>query len=97
MNGSTNLCGINSPELISSFDKTLTHSASTMTVFVTSNLDSNSYDESWGINNLFILIDYVIVISNDFMFLTIFKCSSNCLTCNGSGCLSCITTLFLYN
>ena len=59
MNGSTNYCGINSPEVVATFDKTVTHSASTMTVVITSNLDSNSYDESWGMNNLFILIDYV--------------------------------------
>jgi proprotein convertase subtilisin/kexin type 5 len=71
-----------------------------MTVLITTNKHSiaGCFHESWGINNLFILIDYVILISNYFIFFkSIFKCSSICLTCNGSGCLSCITTLFLYN
>jgi len=66
-------CGNSHPELPVSIDANFTHSASTMSIELSNNLDENNYNESFGIRELFILVDYVnLLISSNVLNLTPF-------------------------
>ncbi|KAL4476414.1 hypothetical protein ABPG74_010147, partial [Tetrahymena malaccensis] len=81
--GSSNICGygnykdLNQPALVN-----FTHSSSQLNITFYSNLVSNVQIESFGISNLYVLIDF---------------CSQNCISCNAQGCLVCQSSYFLYN
>ena len=58
--GSENICGLSTyNDLAQVIDSNFTHSATTMTIEITTDLNELSYSESFGIKNLFILVDYV--------------------------------------
>ena len=58
-NSLPNFCGNSYQDTYTTMNVNMTHSASTMVVTISSTLDSNSYDESFGIKDIFILVDFV--------------------------------------
>lgn len=54
------ICGNACADYLYPIVKNVTHSSTSLTVIISSTLDQGNYDESWGIRELYILIDYVI-------------------------------------
>lgn len=59
----------------------MTHSSSTMAVKISNTLDQTPDDESLGIRDIFILVDF---------------CVTNCVSCDASGCLTCTAGYLTY-
>jgi len=56
---SPNFCGNTYLDTYTTINLNVTHSASSMVVVISTNLDSGPYDESFGIRDIFILVDFV--------------------------------------
>ncbi|KAL4495999.1 hypothetical protein ABPG72_015421 [Tetrahymena utriculariae] len=81
--GGTNLCGrVQFNDLIIQVPLNFTHTSSSLKLQFQTNLDSDAFDESYGIRELYVLVDY---------------CSPNCITCDAKGCSKCSFSYFLYN
>ncbi|EAS04209.2 zinc finger lsd1 subclass family protein, partial (macronuclear) [Tetrahymena thermophila SB210] len=81
--GDSNICGrLSKKDQIIKVSKNITHSSSTLQFNIKSYLRGDSFTKSFGIRELYILVDY---------------CSSNCKECNASGCVKCNSTYYLYN
>ncbi|EAS06676.2 zinc finger lsd1 subclass family protein (macronuclear) [Tetrahymena thermophila SB210] len=81
--GDSNICGrLSKNDQIIKVSKNITHSSSTLQLQIKSNLRGDTFTKSFGIRELYILVDY---------------CSSNCQECNASGCVKCNSTYYLYN
>ncbi|EAR90505.2 zinc finger lsd1 subclass family protein (macronuclear) [Tetrahymena thermophila SB210] len=81
--GGANLCGRvqYNDQIIYNF-KNFTHTSTSLSLQFKTNLDTEPFDESYGIRELFVLVDY---------------CSPNCLVCDAKGCSKCSSSYFLYN
>ncbi|EAR90508.3 zinc finger lsd1 subclass family protein (macronuclear) [Tetrahymena thermophila SB210] len=81
--GGVNLCGkIQYNDQIIKVSQKFSHSKNSLELNISSGLNSDPFTESYGIRELFILVDY---------------CSPNCLQCDNQGCNKCQQGLYLYN
>ncbi|EAR90503.3 zinc finger lsd1 subclass family protein (macronuclear) [Tetrahymena thermophila SB210] len=81
--GGSNICGrVVYNDQINQISKNFTHTSTSLSLQFTTSLNSDPFVESYGIRELYILVDY---------------CTSNCLTCDAKGCSKCSSTYFLYN
>ncbi|EAR95046.2 TNFR/NGFR cysteine-rich region family protein (macronuclear) [Tetrahymena thermophila SB210] len=81
--GTSDLCGFNNQlDLFQNQIANFTHSSTTLTINFSNSLSGNVGTQSFGLSNLYVLVDY---------------CTSNCITCGASGCLACQSSYFLYN
>ncbi|KAL4493949.1 hypothetical protein ABPG72_021966 [Tetrahymena utriculariae] len=80
--GSDNICGYGS---FNDQNKkqfvNITHTSTTLNLKFFTDLNQDLMTESFALSNLYVLVDF---------------CSSNCLTCNAQGCLTCQASYFLY-
>ncbi|EWS73119.1 zinc finger lsd1 subclass family protein (macronuclear) [Tetrahymena thermophila SB210] len=78
-----NICGNTNPEAKGVYDYNTTHISSSLTITIKSNLASSKspFEASFGIRELFILVNY---------------CQDNCLECNEKGCTKCPQGTYLY-
>lgn len=58
---------------------TYTHTSSTIKIEFESFIDQPSYDESFGIRDIYLILD---------------QCPLNCISCDANVCLSCTTGYF---
>ncbi|KAL4495998.1 hypothetical protein ABPG72_015420 [Tetrahymena utriculariae] len=81
--GTSNICGrVSFKDQIIQVTQNFTHTATSLNLKISSTLASTPFVESYGIREMFILVDY---------------CISNCAVCNAQGCTKCQTNLYLYN
>ncbi|EAR90506.3 zinc finger lsd1 subclass family protein (macronuclear) [Tetrahymena thermophila SB210] len=81
--GVANICGrVSINDQIIKIQQTFTHASSSLSLLIKSNLNSDPFTESYGIRELYVLVDY---------------CSPNCITCNAQGCIKCQSNYYLYN
>ncbi|KAL4499147.1 hypothetical protein ABPG72_017049 [Tetrahymena utriculariae] len=78
-----NICGNGYEETKGVYDYNTTHISSSLIIIIKSNLDptKSPFEASFGIRELFILINY---------------CQDNCQQCNQKGCSKCQQGYFLY-
>ncbi|KAL4489764.1 hypothetical protein ABPG72_022404 [Tetrahymena utriculariae] len=80
--GTSDLCGFNNqPDLFQNQVANFTHNSTTLTINFRTNLTNNVSAQSFGLSNLYVLVDY---------------CTSNCISCGASGCLVCQSQYYLY-
>ncbi|KAL4490436.1 hypothetical protein ABPG72_002646 [Tetrahymena utriculariae] len=79
--GASNLCGNNQKDDIIFVSQNFTHVLPTLSLKITTTLDQDPFDESYGIRDIFVLVDY---------------CIDNCQNCDASGCLACVNGFQLY-
>jgi len=58
-NSLANFCGNTYQDTYTTMNYNMTHSSSSMVVKISTTLDSAPYDESFGIRDIFILVDFV--------------------------------------
>ncbi|KAL4462749.1 hypothetical protein ABPG72_019585 [Tetrahymena utriculariae] len=81
--GTSNICGrVSFKDQIIQVTQNFTHTATSLNLKISSKLASSPFIESYGIREMFILVDY---------------CTSNCAVCNAQGCTKCQTNYYLYN
>ncbi|EAR90494.3 zinc finger lsd1 subclass family protein (macronuclear) [Tetrahymena thermophila SB210] len=81
--GTSNICGrVSFKDQIIYVTQNFTHTATSLNLKISSTLASTPFVESYGIREMFILVDY---------------CTSNCAICNAQGCTKCQTNFYLYN
>ncbi|EAR90500.2 zinc finger lsd1 subclass family protein (macronuclear) [Tetrahymena thermophila SB210] len=81
--GTSNICGrVSFKDQIIQVTKNFTHTATSLNLKISSTLASTPFEESYGIREMFILVDY---------------CTTNCAVCNAQGCTNCQTDFYLYN
>ncbi|EAS02591.2 zinc finger lsd1 subclass family protein (macronuclear) [Tetrahymena thermophila SB210] len=79
--GATNLCGNSQKDDIIIVSQNFTHVLPSLNLKITTTLDQDPFDESYGIRDIFVLVDY---------------CVDNCQNCDASGCLACQNGFQLY-
>ncbi|EWS75787.1 zinc finger lsd1 subclass family protein (macronuclear) [Tetrahymena thermophila SB210] len=81
--GVGNICGrVSIKDEIIKIQQSFPHTSSSLSLLIKSNLKSDPFTESYGIRELYVLVDY---------------CYSNCITCNAQGCNQCQANYYLYN
>ncbi|KAL4474455.1 hypothetical protein ABPG72_007854 [Tetrahymena utriculariae] len=81
--GDSNICGnLKYNDQIIKISRTFTHDSSSLSLKIKSNLRGSQFDKSFGIRELYVLVDY---------------CSSICEACNAYGCTKCNSSYYLYN
>ncbi|KAL4489108.1 hypothetical protein ABPG73_005595 [Tetrahymena malaccensis] len=76
------ICGLNEYyDKVEKITQTIPHASTSVDIIVSSNLDENPYNESFGIRDLYILLE---------------ACTDNCVQCNDSGCQKCKDGYALY-
>ncbi|EAS06674.2 zinc finger lsd1 subclass family protein (macronuclear) [Tetrahymena thermophila SB210] len=81
--GDSNICGrIQYNDQIIYVSKNFTHSETDLILEIKSNLNNNPFESSYGIRELYILVDY---------------CTSFCEKCNAEGCSKCKSDYYLYD
>ncbi|EAR90495.3 zinc finger lsd1 subclass family protein (macronuclear) [Tetrahymena thermophila SB210] len=81
--GTSNICGrVSFKDQIIYVTQNFTHTATSLNLKISSTLASTPFTESYGIREMFILVDY---------------CTTNCAVCNAQGCTKCQTNFYLYN
>ncbi|EAR90502.2 zinc finger lsd1 subclass family protein (macronuclear) [Tetrahymena thermophila SB210] len=82
-NGLSNICGrVSFNDEIIYVSQNFTHSSQNLNLKINSTLSQTAFEQSYGIRELFILVDY---------------CPPNCGACNANGCTKCSDDLFVYN
>ncbi|EAR88128.2 zinc finger lsd1 subclass family protein (macronuclear) [Tetrahymena thermophila SB210] len=81
--GNNNICGFGTNNNDQNLQQivNITHTSSSFNLKFYTDLVSDVKTESFGISNLYVLVDF---------------CSSNCLICSAQGCLTCQASYFLY-
>ncbi|KAL4441097.1 hypothetical protein ABPG74_002047 [Tetrahymena malaccensis] len=99
--GTSDFCGFNNQlDLSQNQVANFTHSSTTLTINFSTSLTDNVGTQSFGLSNLYVLVDYVINLDYYNILNQQYKqiqCTSNCITCGASGCLACQASYYLYN